>query len=249
MPSIAENQKAWGSQYEWSQGGDEWSAVWGGSSFLWWGTLFPRLHAYLPTGTILEIAPGFGRCTQFLANYCKKLVVVDLNERCIDACRKRFVELEHIEYHVNDGKSLEMVEDRTIDFAFSYDSLVHAEADVLEAYVHGLGRKLSPNGIAFLHHSNLGTLRGPGGEVTIQNSHWRATTMSAWLLVKYCADADLTCMAQELIGWGSPDLTDCFSLVTPAGSRWSCDRRVRQNPGFMAEAANLASTAHLYRPR
>ena len=29
----------------------------------WFGLIFPRIHAFLPTGTILEIAPGFGRWT------------------------------------------------------------------------------------------------------------------------------------------------------------------------------------------
>jgi len=49
-----------------------------------------------------------------------------------------------------------MIQDKSIDFVFSFDSLVHAEAKVIEAYLNQLAMKLSQNGIGFIHHSNLG---------------------------------------------------------------------------------------------
>ena len=64
--------------------------------------------------------------------------------------------MPHISYHVNDGKSLAMVPDESVNFAFSFDSLVHADLDVLRAYLVELRNKLSPDGVAFLHHSNIG---------------------------------------------------------------------------------------------
>jgi len=39
---------------------------------------------------------------------------------------------------------------------FSLDSLDHAEGDVMEAYLGQLAHKLTPNGVGFIHHSNLG---------------------------------------------------------------------------------------------
>ena len=93
----------------------------------WYGTLLPRIHRYLPTETILEIAPGFGRWTDFLKDHCRKPIVVDLSQKCIEACRERFKACSHIAYFVNDGQSLGMIEDHAVDFAFSFDSLVHAE--------------------------------------------------------------------------------------------------------------------------
>jgi ubiquinone/menaquinone biosynthesis C-methylase UbiE len=146
-----------GQTWSWSQEGDEWSAPWGGTAALWWGSLFPRVRPFLPTETILEIAPGHGRITQFLKDYCHRLVLVDLAEGCIEACRRRFSACSHIEYHVNDGYSLDAVADRSVDFVFSFDSLVHAEADVIRAYVLELARKLKPDSVGFLHHSNLGS--------------------------------------------------------------------------------------------
>ncbi len=70
--------------------------------------------------------------------------------------KKRFISNDNIEYHINDGKSLEQIQDESIDFAFSFDSLVHAESDVIQAYLEQLGKKLKPDGVGFIHHSNIG---------------------------------------------------------------------------------------------
>ena len=166
MADVEKNIEVW-SSWNWSERGDEWSAWWGDTPALWFGALLPRIHGFLPTGTILEIAPGYGRWTQYLKDVCEQLVIVDLTESCIAHCRERFSDATNIAYHVNDGRSLEMVEDGSVDFAFSFDSLVHAEADVLEAYLGQLARKLSPDGRRLhpsLEHRRLrdGGQRSPG---------------------------------------------------------------------------------------
>src|SRR5438105_36799 len=64
-------------KYDWKQAGEEWSEPWGTSDAQWNGTIFPRIRDWLPTGTILEIAPGFGRWTHFLKDYGDELWAVD----------------------------------------------------------------------------------------------------------------------------------------------------------------------------
>ncbi|MBR8827309.1 MAG: hypothetical protein DSM107014_05285 [Gomphosphaeria aponina SAG 52.96 = DSM 107014] len=49
-----------------------------------------------------------------------------------------------------------MIPDDSIDLVFSNDSLVHAEADVIESYLAQLSLKLKVNGVGFIQHSNLG---------------------------------------------------------------------------------------------
>src|SRR3954466_7997689 len=119
MGDVKKNLAIWSAHWDWSQQGDEWSAWWGGTPSLWYGALLPRIHSFLPTGTILEIAPGYGRWTQYLKDLCDELVIVDLTDGCIEHCRRRFADSHNIEYHVNDGRSLEMVEDGSVDFVFS----------------------------------------------------------------------------------------------------------------------------------
>jgi hypothetical protein len=79
MPSIQENKRRWDGQYDWAMAGDEWSSQWGGPFMQWYGSIYPRVKAHLPTGRILEIACGFGRWTAFLKDLCEELVVLDLS--------------------------------------------------------------------------------------------------------------------------------------------------------------------------
>src|ERR1044072_7846620 len=97
--------------YDWKDAGEEWSAPWGSSEAQWLGAIFPRISDYLPTGTILEIGPGFGRWTHYLREQCERLHVVDPDARCIEACRRRFRADSRLIYHVNDARSLAMVPD------------------------------------------------------------------------------------------------------------------------------------------
>jgi hypothetical protein len=50
-----------------------------------------------------------------------------------------------------------MIPDHSVDFAFSFDSLLHVEADLIEAYLNQLAVKLKPTGAGLIHHSNIGT--------------------------------------------------------------------------------------------
>src|ERR1700761_8574095 len=148
MPSLSQNLAVWGETYDWSHRGDEWSEAWGGVTYQWWTTLFPRLQGYLPAGRILEIAPGYGRWTHFLKDLCDELIIVDIAQGAIDHCRQRFADEPHIHAHVNDGTSLSMAADRSIDLVFSFDSLVHAEAEIMSGYLVELARILAPDGVA-----------------------------------------------------------------------------------------------------
>lgn len=246
MPTVGENREAWGLHYAWSQAGDEWSEAWGGTEALWWATLFPRLRGFFPAGTVLEIGPGYGRITHYLARFARQLVLVDLAERCLEACRERFRDLAHLSFHLTSGASLAMLPDRSVDFVFSWDSLVHAEADVMEAYVRELARVLTPAGAAFLHHSNLGAFADGRGELTIPNAHWRAASMSADLMLSFARGSGLSCPSQELVNWGGEHLIDCFSTLAQPGSTYDRAHQRWKNPHFMDEAQRVSQLAAIY---
>jgi SAM-dependent methyltransferase len=257
MPSIQQNLRLWSNDQSWEAQGEEWSVTWGGSAAQWEGAILPRIRAYLPARHILEIAPGYGRWTRFLATQGGTLTLVDLSSQCIAVCRERFSQLGHLRYHVNDGRSLAMLPDRAVDFAFSFDSLVHAELPVIESYLRELARVLTPNGVAFLHHSNLGALGPPGlarrwlpnvlctalmARGVIAPDHWRAYSVSADLVRDIAVSAGVPCIRQELVNWGCDRLSDCFSTVTPAESRWGRPLERVSNPDFMAEAEAIRAT-------
>jgi SAM-dependent methyltransferase len=234
MATVAENRGRW-EHHDWRRQGDEWSpgGCAEGTRLFWLRTIRPRVDRFLPAATILEIAPGFGRWTQYLREQCDRLIVVDLSSRCIEACATRFAADRRIACHVNDGRSLPMIADASIDFIFSFDSLVHAEADVLAAYVGEAARILKPDGAGFIHHSNLGAFvnRRTGQPPDyVRPRNWRALSMSAAAFQEQCDRAGLGCRSQELITWiGGGEwadrhridgrllpLTDCLSVFTRA---------------------------------
>jgi ubiquinone/menaquinone biosynthesis C-methylase UbiE len=250
MPDIEANERWW-TEHSWRGQGDAWSRRWGGSDYQWFGMLYPRVREFLPAGTILEIATGHGRWTQYLVPLCERLIGIDLVLGCVDACRKRFADQPHASFHKNDGRSLEMVPDGEVDLAFSFDSLVHCESDVVESYVHELSRKLSSQGVAFLHHSNLGAYLDPEtGQLPFRKGGWRGESMSAPLFDRFCREAGLRCIGQELVRWREKEhwFRDCFSMLTRPDSRFARENQVLENTDYWAQAEAMLAVAKHYGP-
>ena len=248
MPSVEENKILWEREYDWSQAGEEWSHAWGNSTMQWIHTIFSRIHSFLPTKSLLEIAPGYGRWTRFLLGMCSNYIGVDLSGACIKSCRETFSAVPHAHFIVNDGKSLEEVPDDSIDFVFSFDSMVHCEKDVLENYLKELARKLKIGGRGFIHHSNMGEYL-VNGELTTPNYHWRATSMTMLHFRDYCLQAGLKCVSQEKISWGQECLNDGFSLfakLDPDNDSRSVPTMIVENAQFNREIANAKTMHELY---
>lgn len=146
-----EEQKKWNDPNIWIQGGHEWSGPFGTTEKLWNEHIFETIKPFRGK-RILEIAPGFGRITQFLSILAGELVVVDLNPNCIEATKSKLG--NHVSaYFINDGKSLQDIKDNSQDLVFSYDSFVHMHANVIEEYIKEFSRVLVSGGYGFIHHS------------------------------------------------------------------------------------------------
>ncbi len=249
--------------YDWSRAGDEWSARWGDAAAQWYGCIYPRVWRFLPAPTILEIAPGFGRWTEFLLGHCETLIGIDIAPKCVDACKRRFADRAGTIFETNDGHSLPMVADSSVDFGFSFDSLVHVEADALNGYLTELARVLKPDGVAFLHHSNYGayprinrvqaTLRGAfhrlpapvrlaaqkRPDALAAGLHARAQSVSAACFPDLCEKAGIRCVGQELVNWNGALLLDSIAVVTRPGSRWDRPNQVVKNWLFPLERRSI----------
>lgn len=254
MPSVSKNEQLW-VDHHWSQAGDEWSEWWGTARTQWVGCLLPRVFPFL-NGRILEIAPGYGRWTQFLQAHCTSLIGIDLTPACVERCTERFAQNPNLEFRVNDGLTFPMVENGSVDFAFSFDSLVHAESDVLASYAKELARVLKPGGVAFIHHSNLEavsrssvsylarTVRQRLLRLPRMTPHWRAASMSAKKMRAFAQNAGMSCVQQEIIPWGQGRtwMIDCISTIVNTPGQ-PC--QVVGNPRFMEEAAAIKRVASL----
>lgn len=147
--NIQEQKDLWNNPNNWVNDGHEWSEYFGTTDNLW-NIIYPKIKPYL-NGETLEIAPGFGRITEYLLKETSGLSIVDLNSICIDKCKEKFGN-KIKSYIVNDGKSLDYNND-TFDFIISFDSFVHMTEDVIECYIKEIDRTLKNDGFAFIHHS------------------------------------------------------------------------------------------------
>jgi SAM-dependent methyltransferase len=239
-------------KYDWKEAGEEWSQPWGSSAAQWTGTIFPRISECLPTGAILEIAPGFGRWTHYLKDYCDELWAVDKSSKCIEACQERFASDPRVRCVLNDGLSLSMIPDSSVDFVFSFDSFVHPHREVVEAYLRQLGTKLKIGGRGFIHHSNFGeyvdsprerlpdALAKPLIKAKILDwAHHRNPSMTAETFRVLCAQNGLHCVRQELVNWRGRRLIDCLSFFVRMDSAPKDAAKIIRNPNFMREAARI----------
>lgn len=268
MPTVTWNKVKWDENYHWPESGDEWSRAWGGPHSQWSTCIWPRVSAFLPASSVLEIAPGYGRWTKYLLPLSTAYLGVDLSESCVRACTERFADQSHAKFAANDGTKLPMVVDGSIDFIFSFDSLVHVEADVIGSYLHEFSRVLSADGVAFIHHSNAGVYR--------HSARWRdalskavepipdprevlacagllgwhksrGRSMTAQRFAAMAGETGLACTGQEVIGWASPLLIDCISAVTRPGSRWDRPHALSTNRYFWTAALSARAAAHAFK--
>lgn len=255
VASVDENFEMWQETYRWPDAGDEWSSGWGGPHDQWRNWLAPRLAASTGgrstcSAVAVEIGCGHGRWTQFLASAHERVIAVDLAPACVAATRARFEDDDSVTVLQCDGSSLRGVEDASVDLVFSFDSLVHADAITMDAYVAECARVLRLDGVAFLHHSNLGAcvpdrsrllqrrsirrfLASMG--IAEPNVHWRDPTVDADVVARSARRHGLVCVEQELLTWGTRrQLIDCISILQRGTERQAEPSRV-VNRRFMTE--------------
>jgi ubiquinone/menaquinone biosynthesis C-methylase UbiE len=204
-----DEQRLWDNRSSWSDNGHEWSGPFGTTENLWNNEIFDFIKDFRDK-KILEIAPGFGRITQFLSILASELIVIDLNPLCIEKTKEKLG--HHVsEYLVNDGKSLSGVKDNSQDLVFSFDSFVHMHANVIEEYVKEMYRVLKPGGRGFIHHSWL----YGGSENSFENTAGRSN-MSSEQFKLFVENNNMKIVSQTSIqfnplnGWNGCDIISIF---------------------------------------
>lgn len=187
--SIAENNLKW-NMYRWERGENEWTP-----SEEWKEALIEEvmLKNISPDHVVLEIGPGFGRWTRKLIEISRRVIVVDVTEKCIDHCRQLFRDKDNIEFHINDGRSLDAVSDNSIDFIWSFDVFVHIEPEDIECYLIEFQRILKEGGLIIIHHGIVGRT----------DLNWRSSlTLKMFLDL---LDQHKFTLVEQLTSWGEGD--------------------------------------------
>lgn len=61
-----------------------------------------------------------------------------------------------IEYHINNGADLKMIQNESITAISSWDAAVHFVKSLFKSYIHEFAKVLKKSGQGFIHHSKLG---------------------------------------------------------------------------------------------
>lgn len=226
MPSVNDNIKVWNS-YNWEAQGEEWSEGYGGSLQQWLCTLYPRIHSFIPCKNILEIGVGCGRWAYYLQKYCDSYTGVDLCSKSIEICKQKY---KNLKFFVNDGKTLKDIKDNSIDFCFSFDSLIHTEIDDMDSYIREILIKLNDDGIAFIEHSNMA-----GIEEVPKNHCYNATTVSSKKIKKIIKKYGGTILVQENFNYCSDLLTDAFTVFHKNEIKYGSTSKLLNNYNFTRE--------------
>lgn len=242
--SIDWNRALWNTYAEIPENGEGWSEPFGDSEAQWHCIIRPRLRACLPARRVLEIACGWGRWTNFLIHETQHYTGVDITEVALQECGLRYffdIKRGKAAFHQNDGKNLGFTASNSVDFVFSFDSLVHANMDAISGYLTECARILSSGGKAFIHHSNAHGLSAGAVE------YGRSPFVSAALVRDQALSLGLNVISQEKLCWRESHIfTDCFTVV---GKNTNYETLYFDNPTFNEETQRAKQLYSLYKER
>jgi ubiquinone/menaquinone biosynthesis C-methylase UbiE len=87
-----------------------------------------------------------------LVELADRLILVDISPVCLDLCRARFADRPNVAYVLTNSRSLPSVDDRTVNFIWSYDTFVHINPSDTDAYMREFVRVMKEGVHAALHH-------------------------------------------------------------------------------------------------
>lgn len=186
----------------------------------WENVIFPIIGQCDFT-TTLELGCGHGRNVELLRKLAKTVILVDVNDLCLAACRERFGATRDgcdFRYHQTIGNRLDGIADGSVTLVYSWDTMVHFDKLVVRDYVGEFARVLRPGGHAFLHYSNQGA-ENPNSDCG--DNHGHRGDMTPELFASYARDNGLTIAYHRLSGDDLRGVRLMFGtgLLGPFGSR------------------------------
>lgn len=104
---------------------------------------------------VLELGCGIGRIGRELAPECRSWTGVDISENMIDFAGHRLSGLDNVTFHKLHRTSLDMLEDDSVDKAYSIAVFCHMDKEDLYLYMQELNRVVRPGGTIFVETWNL----------------------------------------------------------------------------------------------
>lgn len=104
---------------------------------------------------VLELGCGIGRIGKELAIDCKHWIGADISENMINGAQQRLQSLNNVSFHTLPSNNLSVLEDASIDKAYSIAVFCHLDKEDLFNYLRELRRVVKPGGTIFVETWNL----------------------------------------------------------------------------------------------
>ncbi len=108
-----------------------------------------------PGDEVLELGCGIGRIGRELAPSCRHWTGVDISENMLHHAGERLSHLQNVSFHRLERSKLEMLQDNSIDKAYSIAVFCHMDKEDLYLYMQELNRVVRPGGAIFVETWNL----------------------------------------------------------------------------------------------
>lgn len=181
----------------------------GALDFFWAeGSICRELFSRLDLQHTVELACGRGRHVPHYIDDAGYITLVDILEKNIDLCRRRFSDADQISYVVNNGYDLSALPSDHYTSLFTYDSMVHFELLDIANYLKETYRILKPGGKALFHHSNNDSDYKASYDNAAESRSFMSKTIFAYLAYR----AGFEIEEQRIVDWVKPEL-DCLTLV------------------------------------
>lgn len=170
---------------------------------------FYKMFQKLNTRNVIELGCGRGRHVPKIVNKADTVTLVDILQKNIDFCKKRFGDNGKIKYYKNTGFDLKELESNNYTSLYSYDAMVHFELMDIYSYLIDIFRVLSVGGRALLHHSNYHADYKAGFGNAPQGRSFMSKECFAYLAYR----VGFVILEQKVIDWGKDENLDCITLI------------------------------------
>ena len=170
---------------------------------------FYKYFQNLDLTNTIEFACGRGRHVPMYIQCADKVTLVDVLDKNIEHCKKRFDQIANIQYYVNNGHDLRELPDSSYTSVFSYDAMVHFEFIDIYGYLKEFYRVLKNGGMALVHHSNNASNYKVSFDTGVHARNYMSKDLFAFLAYR----AGFEILSQNIIDWSGVKDLDCISLL------------------------------------
>jgi SAM-dependent methyltransferase len=145
----------------------------------------------IPEKCAVEIGPGGGRWTRYMLGF-RKLYVVDYYQEMLTELGRNFV-APNLTFVKNNGTDFPGINDRSVDYLFSFGTFVHLDMQLIAEYLSNMRRILKPDANIVIQYSDKTKVMGQINDNFSDNTPEKMRSLVLAARYKICEE-DLTSM-------------------------------------------------------